>query len=109
GKVLLFTAVSANDCRATNGRNSLSIFWDSISSRSCNPSIRCSSVIRWSVPPVVKVEKISWKETSKVIGLNCSVFVLTVAVEFSACHKSRFDKERWFMHTPLGLPVDPDV
>ena len=68
-----------------------------------------SSEINSSVPPVLKVENISWKETSKLNDANCNVLPPIDCSELLHCQLTIFTAERWLIATPLGLPVEPDV
>ena len=58
-------ATWASCCRATKRRNSLSIDSSDRKRNNCSASRRSSSEIKTRIPPEHHVEKISWKEASK--------------------------------------------
>ena len=82
---------------------------EEISSSKRTASSRSSSVTSTSVPPVVQVENISWKCTSKLKGANCNVRVPGPAIDALRCQAIRFDSAARPRATPLGFPVDPEV
>src|SRR3569832_869805 len=103
------SATSANCCKATKGRNSLSTAFSLSNRIKAAVSRRTSSEIKTNVPPEHQVEKISWKETSKLTGANCRVLASLETVVFCSCHKIRLVRGRCLIATPLGFPEDPYV
>ena len=51
----------------------------------------------------------SWKETSKLTGANCSVRAGWLRRGWRACHDRRLTSGRCGISTPFGRPVDPEV
>ncbi len=51
----------------------------------------------------------SWNETSKLTGANCSVRAGWLRRWWRTCQDRRLTSERCGIATPFGRPVDPDV
>ena len=76
---------------------------------SATGSRRNSSLHKTSVPPAAQVENISWNDTSKLSGANCSVRAVGEIFAFKTCQEMRLTRARWPMATPFGTPVEPEV
>src|ERR1700733_7246247 len=90
GKCFSASAASVKYCKTTKGRNILFILFDSMYFSKQFGSTRKVSSTKTSVPPVVNVANISWKETSKLRGANCSVLNPTADAECFCCQANKF-------------------
>ncbi len=61
------------------------------------------------MPPPHRVEKISWKDTSKLSGANWAVTPPVTPLGMRFCQATSRASDRCGIATPLGRPVEPEV
>jgi hypothetical protein len=59
--------------------------------------------------PVIKGQKNSHTDTSKLNGVFCRTRSSEVSPYCSCIHSSRLTMPRWLFIVPFGRPVEPDV
>ncbi len=94
---------------SVTGRKTRSIRSSRRKAASANGLRRTSSSASTRVPPKQRVEKISWKEKSKLTAQTWAVRSRQLPGRTRSCQVSRFTRAAWVITAPLGTPVDPEV